>query len=169
VTYDTSRLRELRMRLVDTSRNLRNSKDDYEAVKAQTEQGAIEEGKANGKNKEDRERLLMLALLDNDHYLHNRAMLRDAEWEHERAEQLLESAKDERRAAEWQIRAKLADGLFQQGIPSDADDPAGDVAFDDAVDEWRVRAAVSATEDDMTANIEADLINLLELQDGLPF
>jgi hypothetical protein len=137
--YDPSRLRELRMRLVDTGRNLRNSKDSYEAIKAMCEQQAIDGGFANGKNKEDRERSLTINLGASETYQHALTLLRDAEWEHERAEQLLEAAKDERRAAEWQIRARLADGLFRQQVASDADDPAGDVAFDDAADEVPTR------------------------------
>lgn len=119
---DTSHLRELRMRLVDCARSLRHYRDNYETVKALAEQRVIEAG-ATGKNAEERARNLGAL-----------SLLRDAEYEHERTEQLLEAAKDERRAAEWQIRAKLADGLSSRNVQSDADDPTGDAAFDDVAD-----------------------------------
>jgi hypothetical protein len=142
-----SNLRQLRLQIVEEARNLRLSRDNHEAVKAQCEQRAIAAG-ANGKNAEERARNLTLALAEDAEYQHALTMLRDAEYSHERACSLLEAAKDDRRAAEWQIRAKLADGLFARGVGSDADDPEGDVAFDDVTDdtvdarlrEWQSRA-----------------------------
>ena len=142
-----SNLRTLRLQLVEADRLLRNRKDDLIATKAECEQCAIDSGKSSGKNAEERERSMALALASDQEYQLAIELLRDAEWTRDRAEALLEAAKDERRAAEWQIRCKLADGLFGAGVQSDHEDYAGDSAFDDVADEHLTRAAVAAQGD----------------------
>lgn len=137
-------LRALRLQLVDEDRNLRNAKDDLITVKARCEQRHIDSGKAGGKNAEERERTMALCLADDDDYQHALTLVRDAEYSRDRAEALLEAAKDERRAAEWQIRCKLADGLFQQAVQSDHEDYADDGAWQDTADEHLTRAATAA-------------------------
>lgn len=126
--------RELRMRLVDLHRSLRHLKGDLELAKATAEQNAIDRNQAGGKNAEERARSLLLIIQHDNAYMSALARLRDCEYEVERCEQLIEAAKDERRAAEWQIRARLADGLFRQQVQSDSADPLGDDASDDVAD-----------------------------------
>lgn len=126
--------RELRLQLAQVRANLRQQKDLHEQALAQAEQAAIDSGKAGGKNAEERARGLTLALMKDASYQAARAKLRAAEAECERVEALLESARDERRASEWQIRMRLADALFRGGIQSDESEPAGDGAFDDTID-----------------------------------
>lgn len=133
--------RELRLRLVEISKELRSYRGDKDnpglitISRSHAEQRAIQS--ANGKygsNPEERARFLTLALAEDKTYQITLTNLRNFEYEHERVEQLIEAAKDERRAAEWQIRAKLADGLFRQQVQSDSSDPLGDGAFDDTMD-----------------------------------
>lgn len=129
-------MRRLRLQLVDCERELRNRKDEYEAVKAEVSKEAFDAGAIVGKNAEERDRNLTVYLESHADYKAARAMWRDAEWQRDRTTALLEAAKDERRAQEWQTRAKLADGLFRQQVQSDADDPTGDSAFDDVTDNF---------------------------------
>lgn len=131
----TTHFHELRQRLVTVRAELRTAKDLHEQALAQAEQAAIDSGQAGGKNAEERARSLTLALMKDASYQAARARLREAENEVERVEALLESARDERRASEWHIRAKLADALFRVEVQSDDTDPAGDGAFDDIVDD----------------------------------
>ena len=138
-------LRALRLQLVDEDRNLRNMKDALITIKAACENRAITSGQAGGKNAEERDRNMALCLAADDDYQLALTMLRDAEYSRDRAEALLEAAKDERRAAEWQIRCKLADGLFSAGVQSDSD--VGDSAYDDTADEHLTRAGVTAFEE----------------------
>jgi hypothetical protein len=70
-----------------------------------------------------------------DTYTGALAHLRQAEHECERVEALLEAARDERRASEWQIRAQLAAAILGSDIPSDGGDPYGDDSFDNAIDQ----------------------------------
>lgn len=128
-------LRALRLQLVEEDRNLRNAKDTFIATKAECEEVAVRGGHAGGKNPDERNRNMALYLAHSEGYQHALTVLRDAEYSRDRAEALLEAAKDERRAAEWQIRCKLADGLFQTGVQSDHDDYADDSAFDDTMDQ----------------------------------
>jgi hypothetical protein len=126
---------ELRQRLADAKAALRTARATFEAVRAEQEQRVKDEANGDiGKNEKDRERFLILALRTNPIYQNTLTNLRQAEHEVERVEALLEAAIDERRAAEWQIRACLADGLFRAGVQSDDSDPVGDSAFDDAAD-----------------------------------
>lgn len=134
-------LRALRLAIVDADRDLRNAKDDYEKVSARRTLAAA----PTGKNKEERETQIAVFLADDGEYQAALAIYRDAEWRRDRALALLEAAKDERRAAEWQIRCKLADALFARGVPSDASDPISDVAYEDSaqyeLDDARIYAA----------------------------
>lgn len=123
----------LRQRLADCHISLRAAKDAYELAKAEAEQRAVRNGKVTGKNKEEREVEMLIALANDRQHLDARASLRAAEAEKDRVEALVEAARDERRAAEWQIRARLADALLGTTIQSDADDPIGDSAFDDVL------------------------------------
>ncbi len=141
---NTHHFHELRLRLVDCARSLRHYRDNYETVKAIAEQDAIESGKAEGKNADERARKLTIALLSDSSHTGALALLRDAEYDHERVSALLEAAKDERRAAEWQIRAKLADGLFRADVQSDDRDPTSDSAFDDVADYLGTSAAYTS-------------------------
>lgn len=124
---------ELRQRLADCRTTLRTAKDYLELAKAEAEQSAIDEGRAGGKNAEERTRSLVIALETDDTYQDARRRLRLAEANLDQVEAHLEAALDERRASEWQIRARLADGLLGIGIPTDSSDPNGDGAFDDAL------------------------------------
>jgi hypothetical protein len=118
---------ELRQRLVDCRAQLRSSKDLYELIKAE----ATERAAPQGKNADERAVALILALARDAAYQTALGSFRRDETEVERVEALLEAARDERRAAEWQIRAKLADGLFRASVPGEQ---ADDEAFDDVVD-----------------------------------
>lgn len=128
----TRHFHELRQRLADCRATLRTNKDLHEQAQAHAEQAAIDAGKAGGRNAEERARSLTIALMGDASYQGSLATLRRAESEVERVEALLEAAKDERRASEWQIRMRLADGLFRAGVSND--DQAGDEAFDDVAD-----------------------------------
>ena len=140
-----SNLRALRMALTDADRSLRNVRDEYENVTARRTKAGIDSGAVIGKNAEERKTTLACFLASDPDYQAALALLRDCEWSRDRAEALLEAAKDERRAAEWQIRCRLADALFSRGVQSNAADPAGDTAYDDAMqselDDARVFAA----------------------------
>lgn len=125
---NTRHFGELRQRLADCRAAHRTAKDLHEQVQVQAEQAAIDAGKAGGKNAEERARSLALALMNDASYQSALARLRRAEHEAECVEALLEAARDERRAAEWQIRAKLADGLFRVGMPHEDDTGYDDVA-----------------------------------------
>lgn len=136
-------LRTLRIALTDADRALRNARDDHENVTALRTKAGIDSGAVVGKNADERKVTLGCFLASDPDYQTSLALLRDCEWSHDRAEALLEAAKDERRAAEWQIRCRLADALFSRGVQSDSDDAAGDVAFDDAADHYAQARAVS--------------------------
>src|SRR5262245_59478795 len=125
---------ELRLRLAECRASLRSAKDAFETVKAQREQVAIDTGAAGGSNAEQRTRSLTIALATDTLYLSALAASRVCEAQCEQVEALLEAATDERRAAEWQIRARLADGLLGAAVPGDHVDPTGDGAFDDTLD-----------------------------------
>lgn len=126
-------MHELRLQLASARATLRAAKDDHELARAQAEQRAIDAG-CNGKNADERARNLTLALAEDDLYQRALARLRAAEAEVERLDALLESTRDARRAEEWHIRARLADGLFRAGVQSDSADAAGESAFDDTLD-----------------------------------
>lgn len=132
-----SNLSTLRLALVDAERNLRNARDTYDDVLALRTKSGIDSGAVVGKNAEERKTTLAVFLAQDSAYQASLAMMRDAEWSRDRSEAMLEAAKDERRAAEWQIRCRLADALFSRGVQSDSDDAISDTAFDDVTDnEW---------------------------------
>lgn len=124
----------LRQRLVDCRAAYRQTKDLYDLAKAR----ATQDIQPQGKNAEERAVALTLALNEHDAYKEAHKALRAAETAVERAEANLESALDGRRAAEWQVRSKLADGLFRAGVDHDGqiDDEAFDATVDDLVDEY---------------------------------
>lgn len=124
---------ELRQRVADCRTTLRALKDAYDLVKAEAEQNAFESGAAGGPNEPARQRSLVVALDGDPAFRAARGNLRMAEQNLDQAEALLEAACDERRASEWQIRARLADGLLGYGIQPNSDDPTSDGAFDDAL------------------------------------
>lgn len=144
-------MQELRLSLVTARANLRAVKDDYELIKAISEQDAIAKGLAGGKNAEERERSLIIALSTNRDYTSVLNRLRRAEVEVDRLDALLEGARDARRAEEWAIRAKLADALNGAGVQSDGETGA---EFDDATDSW---AAYAVAERVNGRPIEEDL------------
>lgn len=130
---------ELRLRLAECRATLRAQKDLYELIKAE----AIQRAQPAGKNAEERARSLTLALMNDASYQGAHARLRATEAELDRVEALLESARDERRASEWQIRMRLADALFRANVQSDDAEPAGDSAFDNTYDDQAARYASS--------------------------
>lgn len=124
MTTTITPLAQLRIDLTEAKAALRDAQDDYKLTRAQSEQQAIAGG-INGKNADERERNLLVAL--NDDLYHNRALARLRGHEHtvDRIEAQLESLLDDRRAWEWSIRSALIDALGQSG----KDDTQ---AFDDA-------------------------------------
>jgi len=125
---------ELRTRLAECRTNLRAAKDHHEEVKTFAEQLEVTRGNITGKNAEERARQLYICLMDNGTYRQTLTDMRRAESEVERVEALLEAARDERRASEWQIRAQLAAAILGSDIPSDGGDPYGEDAFDNTLD-----------------------------------
>lgn len=123
-----SNLRALRLALVDADRSLHECRDRYTVLLGRL----LRDVKIKSTTKEARDVEIAGLFADNAGYLESLNTLHYAEYTRDRAEALLEAAKDERRAAEWQIRCKLADALFSRSVQSDADDPTGDGAFDDA-------------------------------------
>lgn len=144
----------LRQRLVDCRATYRQTKDLYEQAAAQAEQVAYQAGKVTGKNKEQRDTELVLALMGDPSYQAAKSALRDVETAVERAEATLEAAKDARRASEWQIRQQLADGLFRAGVASDNVD---DEAFDDTADQLALHYAEEAARDIVQGQTEEDV------------
>lgn len=124
---------QLRLRLVDAQARLRSAKDDHGRIKAEREQAAIRAANGSlGKNQDERDRALTVALASDPEYTRARAFLRDAESTVDLITTQIENALDLRRGKEWQIRAHLADVLAELGVPSDSTEPAGDSCFDDA-------------------------------------
>lgn len=125
-------LRELRLALVNAQERLTEARDNWTAYLG----GLLKDVKIKATTKEARE-IEIAGLFGNDpHYRSALSVLRTAEYACSRAEAILESAKDARRKWEWDIRLRLADGLFRQGVQSDHQDYAGDSAFDDSTDEY---------------------------------
>jgi hypothetical protein len=133
----------IRRDLAHAKINLRHIKDDFEKTKAQREHLIIAGMNGTlGKNAEERERNLTIALSGDDEYQGALELLRRAEADIDLIEARLETACDERREHEWRIRGKLADALLGR-VQSDDVDLAGDGAFDDSADEvaWQQHAA----------------------------
>lgn len=133
----TAHFHELRQNLADARRELRTAKDTHAAALAV----ATQKANVSGKNKEERDTALTLALLADEAYQAALSYLRQWEYQVEKVEALLEAACDERRASEWQIRARLADGLFRAGAQTDYK-AVVERAFDDSADElaWQIHA-----------------------------
>ncbi len=142
------RIQDARRRLVETRIALRNSTDAFESAKAAAEQRAIDAAAAAdpekarkdpdkllGGNEQARTRALVLALDKDSEYQAALRVLRALQATAERIEAELETLRDERRAEEWQIRARLAEALDRRGAQSDREDPGGDGAWDDAADQ----------------------------------
>jgi hypothetical protein len=119
-------LTKLRLLLAQEKVALRDATDDYKVIKARAEQRAIEGG-VNGKNADERERNLLVALQDNENYQEALITLRQCEADIDRTEAQIESLLDDRRSYEWAIRSALVDALGGAG----KDDGA---AFDGALD-----------------------------------
>src|SRR5262249_41880790 len=109
-------LLELRLQAATARMNVRAAKDAYDLARAEAEQRAIDLGAAGGKNAEERARSLTLALQTDTTYGRALRDYRQAEYEAERVEALLEAACDDRRNQEWQIRARLADALLGASV-----------------------------------------------------
>jgi hypothetical protein len=128
-------LATIRHDLAHAKINLRRAKDQYEQTKAQREHLIIAGMNGTlGKNAEERERNLTIALSGDDEYQGALELLRRAEADIDLIEARLETACDERRGHEWRIRGRLADALLGR-VQSDDTDPAGDGAFDDSADD----------------------------------
>ncbi len=112
---------------------LQACKDREKLTRAVAEQQAIASGAAGGKNAEERERSLAIALASNPDYQLAHESLRESEDMLAQLEADLESFRDARRQEEWSIRAALVDALTRRSIPSDA--PGSDESFDDAADD----------------------------------
>lgn len=125
----------LRTDLAHTKINLRRARDLYEQTKAQREQAVIAGLNGTlGKNAEERERNLTIALSSDTDYQQALHTLRTAEADADLMAARVETAEDARREHEWKIRARLADALIGR-VQTDRDDPSGDGAFDDAIDD----------------------------------
>ena len=74
-------LLDLRMRVADADRDLRNAKDTLETIKAHRSLAA----QPSGKNKEERDCQIALFLGSDGEYQASLAMSRDAEWKRDRA------------------------------------------------------------------------------------
>lgn len=133
----TAHFHELRQSLVDARAQFRTAKDAEKVALAEATQRA----NVAGRNAEERSVNLTIALQQDQEYLTALGRLRRWEYEVEKVEALLESACDDRRASEWQIRGKLADALLSAHVQTDHSDPTGEGAFDDVVDEQATRYA----------------------------
>jgi hypothetical protein len=152
-----SNLRALRLALVDEDRALRNARDDHENMTALRTKAGLDSGAVVGKNAEERKVTLGCFLAADAAYQGSLAILRGCEWQRDRMEALLEAAKDERRKEEWQIRCRLADAIISRNVQSDTSDPAGDSAYNDAMQSELDDALVFAAQ------------NGVDLDDDLPW
>lgn len=141
----------LRMRVADADRDLRNAKDNLDMVKARH----IAAAQPVGKNKEERDNQIIVFLSTVGDYQTALAELRHSEYRRDCALAELEAAKDERRAAEWQIRCQLANALAGRNVQIDSTTVADDSAFDDTFDHYAYARATSEDVRDMDWNGEA--------------
>jgi hypothetical protein len=107
-------LTRLRLLLAQEKTALRTATDDYKVIKARAEQRAIESG-VNGRNAEERERNLLVALDADAAYQTVLITLRQVESDIDRTEAQIESLLDDRRSYEWAIRSALVDALGGAG------------------------------------------------------
>jgi hypothetical protein len=108
------------------------AKDREKLTRAASEQQAIHDGRAGGKNAEERERSLTIALAGDAVYQDALQALRTAEEALAFSEADLEAFRDARRQEEWSIRAALVAALDRRSVMSDA--PGSDDSFDDVAD-----------------------------------
>lgn len=103
-------LSELRRALVTAKDALRTAKEDHATLAAICEQRAINDG-ATGKNAEERERALRIALDKDGEYLTSRDRLDSAEYEVERLQVKIAILEDDRKARELTCRERNNEAL----------------------------------------------------------
>jgi len=120
-------------KLAEARASLRAAKDEFNVVKAESEQQYIAQSGSIGKNAEERDRTLIVALAANPGYIGALGNLRGYEVLVEQLEADLEKQKDQRREREWLIRAALVDALNARNMAHE--DTTGDAPFDAAADD----------------------------------
>lgn len=103
-------LAELRRTLVTAKDTLRTAKEDHATLTAICEQRAINDG-ATGKNAEERERALLIALDKDGEYLKSRDRLDGAEHEVDRISAEIAILEDDRKARELACRERANEVL----------------------------------------------------------
>lgn len=112
MTIHLSGLAALRRQLVSAKADMAAAKDAEKSARALAERDAIQSANGSaGKNAEERERFLVLALAGDADYQRSLKWLRSAETAVLKAETEIEILLDARRAEEWQIRAALVERL----------------------------------------------------------
>lgn len=110
------------------------AKDSEKVQRAWAERRAVASLNGTlGKNAEERERQLTVALAEDSEYKAALARLRQAELRVAELEADLEAYKDQRRESEWAVRAALVNALAGRQIFAEADDTAFDAAGDEAI------------------------------------
>jgi hypothetical protein len=118
----------LHQQLAEAQAALRDAEDTYKLVKAKAEQDAIIGANNDyGKNADERERFLIIALARDTNYARALVRLRHSELAVDQLKAALATQEDDRRAREWSVRAALVEALGVQREPFDA-------AMDEAVD-----------------------------------
>lgn len=111
---------------------LQAAKDSEKVQRAWAERRAVASlNGALGKNAEERERQLTIALAEDSEYKAALARLRAAELHVAELEADIEVYKDQRRESEWAVRAALVNALAQRQIFAEADDGAFAAAGDE--------------------------------------
>jgi hypothetical protein len=101
----------LHQQLAEAQRAQRDAEDTFKLVKAITEQRAIDAVSGSyGKNADERERFLILALAGDTNYARALVRLRRAEQAVDQLKAALATQEDDRRAYEWPVRAALEVG-----------------------------------------------------------
>lgn len=103
-------LTDHRRALVTAKEALRAAKENHATLTAICEQRAVEGG-ATGKNAEERERALLIALDQDRQYLSSRDRLDSAEYEADRIQAEIDILKDERTARELACRERANEVL----------------------------------------------------------
>lgn len=113
---------------------LQAAKDSEKVQRAYAERRAAQSLNGTlGKNAEERERQLTVALAEDAEYQAALARLRQSELRVAECEADIEVYKDQRRESEWAVRAALVNALAQRQIFAEADDSAFDAAGDEEV------------------------------------
>jgi hypothetical protein len=111
----------LHQQLAEAQAALRDAEDTYKLIKVITEQRAIDAVSGSyGKNADERERFLILALAGDTNYARALVRLRRAEQAVDQLKAALATQEDDRRAYEWSVRAALVEALGQRREPFDA-------------------------------------------------